>query len=77
MKPALKSALRLVRKSVGYRFVGHVLFFMLFVAILIFCAWFKSTAWNEPLGADGLFLSVVLFYIIYKALPLIEKLINK
>ncbi|CAG9264219.1 hypothetical protein BDI4_830003 [Burkholderia diffusa] len=64
-------------KGSGHRFVGFMLFCLLWFVIAVFCAWFKKVVWHEPLGGDGLILSVVLFYIVYKALPVIEKLINR
>jgi hypothetical protein len=73
----LKAAIQRSLKGARHRFVGHMLFCLLWFVIVIFCGWFKKAMWNEPLGVDGLILSVVLFYIVYRALPVIEKLINR
>lgn len=77
MKGILKSAIRRSLKGSGHRFVGYMLFCVLWFVLVIFCAWFKKTLWHEPVGVDGLVLSFVLFYIAYRALPVIEKLISK
>jgi hypothetical protein len=68
MKDPLKGSL--------HRFVGYMLFSVLWLVSLVFCVWFKSL-WHEPLGIDGLILSLVLFGIVYKALPMIDRLTNK
>jgi len=41
-----------------HRFVGYMLFCVLWLISLVFCDWFKSL-WHEPLGIDGLILSLV------------------
>ncbi|WP_459203465.1 hypothetical protein ACQVRV_00365 (plasmid) [Ralstonia pseudosolanacearum] len=63
-------------QNAGHRFVGYMLFCLLWLVVVLFCAWFKSF-WNEPLGADGIVLSFVLTGIVYKALPIIDRLISK
>ncbi|WP_321935366.1 hypothetical protein [Paraburkholderia sp. J8-2] len=76
LKDALKQAHHVAVKGAGHRFVGFMLFCALCTASLVFCVWFKSL-WNEPLGLDGLALSFVLSYIVYKAIPIIDRLISK
>jgi hypothetical protein len=76
MRQSLKEA---VKKSVtgsGHRFIGLMLFCLLWLVIVVFCVWFKSW-WHEPLGVDGLLLSFVLWGIAYKAIPMIDRLINR
>lgn len=76
MKHSLRAALRQALKGSGHRFVGHVLFCLLFGAAAVFCVWFKSL-WHEPLGLDGLALSIALAFILYKAAPVVDRLISK
>ncbi|WP_454875225.1 hypothetical protein [Paraburkholderia xenovorans] len=76
MKHSLKAVLRQALKASGHRFVGHMLFCLLFIVAVVFCVWFKSL-WHEPLGLDGLALSIVLTFILYKAVPVIDRLISK
>lgn len=76
MMEALKTALRRSLKGSAHRYVGHMLFCVLFLVTTLFCVWFKSV-WHEPLGVDGLVLSIVLAWIIYRAFPVIERFINK
>ncbi|WP_298151143.1 hypothetical protein [Flavobacterium sp.] len=56
------------------RILGYMLFSALSFAVLGFCLWIKSW-WNEPLGGDGFILWFVLFYPVYRAFPVVERLI--
>ena len=77
MKQGLRDAIHKALKGGGHRFVGNVLFSLLFLVVLLFCVWFKGAFWNEPLGVDGLILSCVLTVILCRAFPVIKRLINK
>lgn len=72
----LKKAIREKLNEAGRHVLGLALFFALFLAVFYFCTWFKSEFWQEPLGGDGLILSLVLFCILYKGFPLIARLLN-
>ena len=72
----LQKAIREKLNEAGRHAIGLTLFFALFMAVFYFCAWFKDAFWQEPLGADGLILSFVLFFILYKGFPMIARLLK-
>jgi hypothetical protein len=76
LRGAIKQAHKEAMKGWRHRFVGHMLFCFLWAGSLTFCVWFKSL-WHEPLGLDGLALSFVVSGIVYKALPMIGRLMSR